>query len=220
MVLMSFSPTWFYGFDVGLEFFYAIISLIVSGLAFKIYKKTTQKNVGLFGIAFIFIGASYLIQSVINYLMLTRLNENFCQFIRLQSITAFNHAGMIVHILFMTVGLSFLLYLTFKHENIRILVLLIVLPIIGIFLSQNIVYTFYLFSTIFLALISWHFIFNYLKNRKSQTLLIAVAFLFLLFGNFHFIVSVDHQLFYAIGHILELIAYMLILINYLTILKK
>ena len=61
--------------------------------------------------------------------------------------------------------------------------------------------------------ITWHFIKNYMNKKHPNTLLIALAFLFLLFGSFHFLISVDHQLFYAIGHILELFAYLLILLN-------
>jgi len=220
MVLVSFSPSWFYGYDVALELFFAVISLIVAGLAFRIYKKTSQRNISLFGISFLFIGVSYLIQSVINYLMLSKLNENICRAIKIQSVAGFNNMGLLVHVLFMTIGLSILVYLTCKQEKLRMLFLLILISLGGIFLSRNLLYTFYLFSTIFLILISWYFISNYLKNKKSQTLLIAIAFLFLLFGNFHFLVSVNHQLFYVLGHILELIAYILIVINYYMVLKK
>lgn len=216
----SLSPIWFNGYDVALELFFAVISLIVAGLAFRIYKKTSQRNISLFGISFLFIGVSYLIQSVINYLILSKLNENICRVIKIQSISAFNNFGLLVHILFMTIGLSVLVYLTCKQEKMRMLFLLILISVFGIFSSKNILYTFYLFSTVFLIIISWHFISNYLKNKKSKTLMIAIAFLFLLFGNFHFLVSVNHQLFYVLGHILELIAYILIVINYYAVLKK
>lgn len=220
MVLVSFSPSWFYGYDVALELFFAIISIVVAGLAFRIYKKTSQRNVALFGTSFLFIGVSYFIQSIINFLILSKLNEHVCRAIKIQSISAFNNVGLLVHVLFMTIGLSVLVYLTCKQEKIRMLLLLILISVFGIFLSKNLLYTFYLFSTMFLILISWHFISNYLKNKKPQTLLIAIAFLFLLFGNFHFLVSVNHQLFYVLGHILELIAYILILLNYYLVLKK
>lgn len=220
MVLALFSPRWFYGFDIILELFFAIISLIVAGLAFKIYKKTSQKNVALFGASFSLIGFSYLIQSIINFLIISKVNQNICQAIKINSISTFNNLGLLVHIFFMTLGLCVLLYITFKQEKIRVLYLLIGISLLGIFFSKNTLYTFYLFSSIFLTFISWHFISNYLKNKKAQILLIVIAFLFLLFGNLHFLVSVNHQLFYAIGHLLELIAYILILGNYYMVLKK
>lgn len=220
MVLVSLSPSWFYGYDIVLELFFAIISIMVTILAFKIYKKTSQKNVTLFGTSFLFIGVSYIIQSFINFLILSKLNENVCIVFKVQSVSLFNNLGILVHILFMTIGLCLLVYLTFKQEKIRILLLLILVSVFGIFLSKNILYTFYLFSTLFLIIISWYFISNYLKNKKINTLTIAIAFLFLLFGNFHFLISVNHQLFYALGHVLELIAYILILINYSMVLKK
>jgi hypothetical protein len=50
-------------------------------------------------------------------------------------------------------------------------------------------------------------------------MLVAAAFLFLLFGRAHFIMSVDHELFYALGHILELVAYIFILWNFYLVRK-
>jgi len=220
MVLSSFAPSWFYGYDIVLELFFAVISLVVAAFAFRLYKKTSQRNLALFSTAFSLIGFSYLIQSIINFLILSKVNETVCRAIKIQSVASFNTFGLLVHIFFMTIGLSVLVYLASKQEKVRMLFLLSLISLLGIFLSKNTIYTFYLFSTIFLAFISWHFISNYLKNKKSKTLLIAIAFLFLLFSSLHFLISVNHQLFYAIGHILELIAYLLILINYYLILKK
>jgi len=220
MVLSSFAPNWFYGYDVVLELFFAIMSLVVAALAFRLYKKTSQRNLALFGTSFLLIGFSYFIQSIINFLIISKVNENICRAIKIQSISSFNNLGLFVHIFFMTIGLSVLIYLTCKQERVRALFLLAFISLLGIFLSKNVVYSFYLFSSIFLVFISWHFISNYLKNKKSNTLVIALAFLFLLFSNIHFIVSVNHQLFYVIGHLLELIAYVLISVNYYLILKK
>ena len=220
MVLMLFAPTWFYGYDVVLEVLFSIVAFAVAVLAFKVYKKSAQRNAGLFGISFFLIGISYLIQSLLNFLILSRANESICRGLRIQSITAFNNIGVMVHILFMTIGLSMLLYITFRQKETKLLWLLIITSLSAIYFSYNMLYMFYLFSTIFLAFISWHFIQNYRNNSKSRTMVIALAFLFLLFGSFHFLVSVNHQLFYVIGHILELMAYLLILINYYLVLKK
>ncbi|MFH1848659.1 MAG: hypothetical protein ABH879_00570 [archaeon] len=219
MVLLSVSPGWFYGYDVILEMFYAIISLAVAALAFRIYRKTSQRNVGLFGASFFLIGTSYLIQSIINFLIISEINENICQAIKIQSVFVFNYLGMLVHVFFMTAGLSVLVYLTCRQEKARMLFLLMGISLSGIFLSRNITYAFYLFSTMFLSVICWHFISNHMRNKKSKTMLTAVAFLFLLFGNLHFIVSVNHGLFYVIGHLLGLVAYLLILTNYYLIRK-
>lgn len=220
MVLSHLSPHWFFGYDVAFELSFAIISLIVSLFAFRIYKKTSQRSVKFFSISFLLIAISYFIQSIFNFLVVSKLNENVCRIIKIQSVAAFEYMGIITHILFMTIGLSILLYTTLKDKRLRMFWLLLVISLTSIFFSKNIMYMFFLISTIYLGFISWHFILNYLNNKQAKTLLIAMAFLFLLFGNFHFLISVNHQLFYVIGHILEFFAYIFILINLYLVHKR
>ena len=220
MSLTYLAPSWFFGYDVALELLFAVIALMVSIFAFKMYKATNQKQIKLFGISFAFISISYFIQSIFNYLIITKANENVCRAFKIQSIAWFDAVGLYAHILFMTVGLAILAYMTFKTEKTRILWLMMATSLLGIFLSINTLYMFFLFSTIYLVLLSWHFITNYLQNKQKKTLLIAVAFLFMLFGSVHFLVAVNHQLFYAIGHVLELVAYLLIFLNFYLVRKK
>lgn len=220
MSLTYLSPSWFFGYDVALEFLFAVISLMVALFAFKMYKATNQNQIKLFGISFSFISVSYFIQSIFNYLIISKANENICRAFKIQSIAWFDAIGLYTHILFMIVGLVVLVYMTFRTEKTRILWLMLSTSLLAIFLSLNTVHMFFLFSTIYLVLLSWHFITNYLQNKQKKTLLIAVSFLFMLFGSMHFLLSLNHQLFYAIGHVLELIAYLLILLNFYLVQKK
>ncbi len=220
MVLTFYSPPWFFGYDVALEAIFAVITLLVSVFAYKIYTRTCQRSVKYFSISFFLISVSYFIQSILNFLIISRLSENVCTMMKIQSVSVFETMGILTHIFFMTVGLSILMYTTLKDKRLRALWLLLILSLSSIFLSRNILYMFYLVSTVYLMFISWHFIQNYLENRQVKTLLVAVAFLFLLFGSFHFLISVNHQLFYAIGHILELFAYIFICINFYLVRKR
>ena len=58
---------------------------------------------------------------------------------------------------------------------------------------------------------------NFMKSKQPRQLFIILAFAFLLFGRAHFVLAVNHSLFYVIGHVLELFAYALILANLLSI---
>lgn len=220
MSFAHFAPTWFFGYDIALELIFAIVSLVVSIFAFKIYKATDQKPVKLFGTSFLFISLSYFMQSLFNFLIISKLNEQVCVIVKMQSVYLFDTIGMFTHMIFMIVGLVILTYMSFKSEKKSLLMLLLVISLLSIFLSRNKLYMFFLFSSIYLIFIAWHFISNYLRNKQKKTLLIAIAFLFILFGNIHFLFSVSHQLMYAIGHILELLAYLLILWNFYLVLKK
>ncbi|MFW6286064.1 MAG: hypothetical protein ACOC16_02985 [Nanoarchaeota archaeon] len=220
MVLLHFSPPWFYGYDILLEFFFMIISFIVGTFAFYIYRKTKQRSVKYFSIAFYFISLSYLIQTLINIVLFLNMTEKiYCNLTNPFIITLSNLAK-ITHIFFLIVGLGIILFTTFREDKKRLLTLFILMPLLIIFLSSNLLYMFYLISSIYLAFISWNYILNFVKTKKFKTFLVAVAFLFLFFGSFHFLLSVNHQVFYAIGLFLELLAYILILTNLYLIIKK
>lgn len=220
MALIYLAPSWFFGYDVALEALFGVIALIVAIFACKIYRATNQRQIKLFGISFSLISISYFIQSIFNYLIISELNEIVAEPGEIQYIAWFNAMGIYTHMFFMIIGLALLAYMTFKSDKTRILWLMIAISLLGIFLTANTSYMFFLFSTIYLALLFWHFATNYLQNKQKKTLLIAVAFLFMLFGRIHFLLSVNHELFYVIGHILELIAYVLILLNFYLVLKK
>ena len=213
-------PSWFYGYDVVLELMFAIISLLVALIAFKIYKKISQNSVKLFAISFIFISVSYLLQSILNFLTISTLRNNMGAMAKMHSILFFNNIGLWIHFFLMTLGLATLLYTTLKIKKPRVIWLLIILSVLGIYQSANALSMFYLTSTIYLLFITKHYISNFLKNRQTNTILIAVAFLLLLFSHLHFLLSLNHMLFYAVGHILELFAYVLILVNLYQVFKK
>jgi hypothetical protein len=213
MVLASFSPAWFFGYDIVLEACFALVSIAVALFSFSLYRRTGQRLVKYFSIAFTLISVSYMIQTLINYFIFAELSENVSRLVKLQTVSALNNVGMMVHIFLMTLGLSILLYTTLKDKRQRTLWLLVLMPLAAVFFSINTLYVFYAMSSIMLAFMLWHYILNYLENRQPHILLVALAFTFLFFGSFHFLVSVNHHLFYAIGHILELFAYILILIN-------
>ena len=123
------------------------------------------------------------------------------------------------HIILFLTGLSILLYMTLKPNRTTFWVLLAATLLSLVFIS-NILLAYYILSSVYLALISWHYIQNFLSNRQTKTLLVALAFIFLFFGSFHFFMSVNHELFYVIGYFLELLAYLLILANLYLVLKK
>ena len=220
MVLTRLSPIWFYGYDVGLEVAFAIISLVVSIFAFRIYKKTSSRPVKLFGISFLLISISYFIESLLNLMIFFSLHRDVSTMMIISTIAAFEELGLFIHVIFMTIGLCILTYTTIKDKRLRFLWLILALTLLGIFASANTMYVFFLFASILLLFISWHFIVNFMKNRQTTSLLVAIAFIFLLFGKIHYLFSVNHQLFFAIGHILEFFAYVLILVNLYLVLKK
>ena len=213
-------PEWFFGYDVMLELAFAVITLIVSIYAFKIWKLSGQRQSKLFGIAFLFISISYFIQSFLNFAIISQLNENICTALKINSVNVLNSIGLYAYMLFFITGLVTLAYIALKVKNVKAYSLLFAVIIFSLLFNSNNLYLFYFLSSVLLAYVFIHYFVNYLTNKKLNTLLVLIAFAFLLFGSIHFIFSVDHGLYYAMGHFLELIAYMLILVNLVLVVKK
>ncbi len=217
---MLISPDWFLGYDVLIELLFVIITLIVALFGFKVYKATSQRQAFYLSWGFLLISIAYISQSIMNLLLFTELDDRIFKIMSLHSITTLNTISMYVHMFFMLLGLATLTFMTLKSKDVRTFVLITMLSLIAVFLNENVVYMFYAISSLLLIIISWYFIKNFLHNKKNTTLLIAIAFLFLLFGSIHFLFAVNHQLFYVIGHFLGLVAYGLVLLNFLMVLKK
>ncbi|HIH31829.1 TPA: hypothetical protein HA235_03915 [Candidatus Woesearchaeota archaeon] len=216
-ILMS--PDWFFGYDVLFELFFFIISLAIAFYALKVYHATSQKLAQYFGFGFLLVASSYLVQSISNYLVYSKLNAQICIMANVSSVSVVDAIGTYAYMLLMISGFTVLLFVSLKSDKMRTLWILLSVSIIAIMLSKNPLYTFYLLSSIYLAFIAWNFVENYLKNKQAMTLTVALAFIFLWFGTFHFLISVDHELFYVIGHILGLCAYIMILINWYLVRK-
>ncbi|MBT6995638.1 hypothetical protein HN865_01140 [Candidatus Woesearchaeota archaeon] len=219
MSFSTFSPEWFFGYDVALEFLFAIILLAVAIFAFRAYKLTEQKQLIYFSLSFLFIGISYIIESIFNYMTITKLNATICQAVKIKSVALFDLMGIYTHMFFMTIGLVLLVYMTFKVEEKRPLWLLLIVSLVAIFFSWNKLLIFFLLSSIYLLFLVAHFFGNCIIHKTANAFMIASAFFLLFISHLHFIFALNSSLFYFAGHILELFAYLLILLN-LVLLKN
>lgn len=214
------SPTWFFTYSIFLEVLFAIITLIVSYYAFKIYRLTDQKPTKLFSTAFIFIALSYTIQALLNSIILWKFTDNVINIMRLRDAALLNLFGLYAHALFFIIGLSILAYVHFKTDNIKILFLMISLVVASIFFSWNKLMLFYFLSSIILLFIVLNYFMNYTRKKNTNTFLVLIGMIFLLFASLHFLFAIDHEIYYVIGHVLDFFAYSFILINLIIILKN
>jgi len=217
MALAYYLPKWFFSYDVILELAFAIILFLVAFLAFRIYRITGHKPTRLLGMGFLFISLSNFLESILNFLMIAKTDYGAFENL---SLPLLNYLSVNSYLIFTILGLATLLYMSFKTEKTRILGFLILISLLFVFLSKDPVYYFYILATIYLIFISSFFIKAYLKNRKFDAFLIALAFVFLLMDRALFLFLFDRELSYVLGHFPELIAYLLILLNFYIIRKK
>ena len=213
------SPEWFFGYDMALEIAFAVITLLVCFYAWKIYKVTGERNIKLFSLAFLFISLSYFVQSILNFIMLDSLDDNVYSLIGLQSIYHLNLFGIYIHSTLFLIGLLLLTYIALKIYSFQSFVLLSILVFTSLYFSLYKTFMLYLLSTVLLGFIVYYYLTNYWNNKKVTTLLVSVAMMLLFVGYLFFIFGIDNSTYFVLGHVLELSAYVLVLINLLVILR-
>lgn len=216
------SQTWFSGYDILLEVIFSIITLIVALYSFKVYRLAGQRESKLLGISFLLISISYSLWAILNSFALRELNEAQSRF----TLTDLMHYGLISsigiygHILLYLTGIITLTYMTLRIKSSKIYSLLICLVLITSFLVEEKYIVIYFLSSILLLFVIIGYVEEYWKNKNKGVLLTIYAFMLLFLGRFDFVFSTSRYIFYVVGHLLELVAYMLILISLLIVIRQ
>jgi hypothetical protein len=220
MVSLGFCPNWFFQYSIFFELAFAVITLFVALQAFKVYKLSKEKSPMLFGIAFLLLSFSYFIQSALNIGILYKLSQNVNVLHNISQVINLGMNALYTHMIFTLAALVLLVFITLKTKSPKIFILLLTISLLPIYLGRDPVHTFFVLSSIFELFIAYHYLMNYLKNKYIPNFLVFAAFFLLLVSDIHFIFSLNHKIFYVLGHFLELFAYLFILINLVWVLKK
>lgn len=213
------TPDWFFGYDIALELLFVIIAGLVSFYAWKIFKVTGERNLKLFSLAFLFIAFSYVVQSVLNILVLAKFDDDVAFFMNLRSVYLFSLFAIYLQAILFLIGLLLLAYIALKIFSLQTFVLLFILVFTSLYFSPYKTFMLYLLSTVLLGFIVYYYLNNYWNNRKATTLMVLIAMIFLFVSNLSFIFATDIDSYYVVGHLLELAAYVLVLTNLLVILR-
>jgi hypothetical protein len=220
MYYSCFSPAWFFGTDVAFQVVFAAVAALIAGLAFHIHRRSSQKRPLYLGIGFGFISASYFLQALLNILIVAEVLNGFCQNLNHGIIIATSMIAVLIHMLLMVTGLCIMIYATFKNRNHTALFLILFLSTFTILMSRNTLYAFFWVSAVLLISLFGHFLKNYWQKKKRSSLLIALAFLFIFLGMLDFGLVQRHYAFYVTSHLLELLGYGLIAVNFYQIIKN
>lgn len=212
-------PNWFFGFDVGMEILFAIITLLVAIFSFKVYNVTSERRIKLFGAAFVFISLSYVVWAGVNLWIVNEVSEGFRE-ISLISPSPIDFVSLLLHVVLYTIGLVILTYAVSDFKYGKTFYLICGLSFLVLILGEYLLISFRILSVFLLAFITYYYLKNYLENRKASPLIILIAFILLVISNIEFVFSLFYYQSYIFGHILELSAYLLILFNLLRSVKK
>lgn len=220
MVSISFIPDWFLNYGIIFELAFALITLFVSIYSFRVYRLSEQKKSRTFGVAFLLISISYFIQSIINFSIISELNEKVLNILEFRNLITLDNIAIFFHMIFFIFGLITLVYMILGGKNRLIYIISLVVSALFVFASAGNLAFFYIFSSLLLIFILSDYVINYFKNKKDKTFLVMIAFFCLLIGHLNFIFLANNQIIYVIGNFLELAAYILILINLIRVIKK
>lgn len=212
-------PNWFFGFDIAMEILFAIITFLVAIFAFRVGRLTKERKIKLFGMSFLLIGLSYLLWAGINF-WFANLGPDGLQDLTIQGVTLIGTLSLYAYTILFTSGLATLAYLTCDVKKGKVYYLVFGLSLLVLFSSFNKLAMFSVLSIFLISVITYHYFEEYLKNKNKKSLLVLVAFLFLFVGNIAFIYSSVYYQAYVAGHVLELVAYVLILINLIKTVKR
>jgi uncharacterized protein involved in response to NO len=179
-------PNWFFGFDIGMEMLFAVVTILVSIIAFRIYSMTEDRKVKLFGLAFLFIGLSYIAWAGIN-LWFTQLIGDETRELSIESIATIGVIGLYSYIILFISGLINLVSTTCESYKGRAYYLLFGLSLLVIVSSINKLITFRIVSAFLLFFVAYHYFEEYLKNKNKKTLYVMLAITLLFISNVTFI---------------------------------
>lgn len=209
----------FFIIPIIMQIFFAVITSLITYLSFKVYTITKSPQSKSMSIAFFLIFISYVIQITINIITLSKINPDLYVLFGIHPLSVFHNQGLYFHMVLMTIGLAFLMYTVFKANDSSLLWYFIISSLLVFLLSSNKLTGFFLLTSLYLAILSYHFFQNYKKHKKTAPLLVALGFLSLFVGHIGFTLMASSTLFYFIGHTFNFIGYLLLLTNYYLIKK-
>ena len=226
MGVIVYSPSWFLGIDIVLQSIAVFTAILVSLMAFKIYKIMKEPNFLYFSLSFFLIGFSYLIKIISDFFLYTNLSKEMSPWInivlyRLSTLEFISIFGNLAHRFLILVAFLLLIIVFLDIKDKRIIFLFMYFIFI---ISAFSAWSFLLFQTTLTVLsgtVCIYYIFNFIEHKRRIILysLMGFSFVFMAQVSFMFTFFFERQMF-VLGHIFQAIGFLLILSTYFLVSKK
>jgi hypothetical protein len=211
-------PQWFFGFDIGLEILFGIITLVVALSAWRIYKISKENSMKNFGTGFMFVALSYIAWAIVNLSLFFQAHKGPGPMgIPPMDFMIISSLGIYAHMILLAIGLITLVYATLGVKSPRTYYLMLGLGLVAVVASFDKIATFRIVSVFLLSYIVYHFFLQWREHRNKNLFYTFIAFTLLLASNLDFAFAASYYDTYVIGHIFELFAYLIILKNLISI---
>ncbi len=216
MVKIVFTPDWFLNNDVLIDVIIFMVLLLFFAFSIRSYKTTEKKSILYLGIGFMLIAlgelSSILTKIVLYYdFNLTReIGRAIITNEILTSVDIFYYTGFFMTRFFTLLGLYIIYKIPAERKLTTEFLLIIYLLGVTAVLSQNIPYLYHLTAFVLLFLIVRNYFRIYRENKLTNTKILLIAFIMLLFSQVIFIFS-NLNYFYVVAQSIQLASYIILL---------
>ena len=221
-----FTPDWFLGSDVCIDFFSFLILFTFFVFAYKSYKLSKNKNSLYLGVGFLLIAigeASMILTKLVLYYDTTftqSIGQMIITYHVVRSTDIFYNIGFFFHKFFTLLGLYILYRVVLKERSSRELLLVLYFLIVASIFGSLFYYIFHITTLILLVMILSAYSKIYKKNKMFNTKILIIGFTLLAFSHFIFAFSEIMSLIYVVGQIIQLISYIIFLCLIIVIWKN
>lgn len=224
MKLLDFAtPHWFVTPQMLMYVLFAFVTLFIAYKAYKVYTMTKNEKIAYFGVAFLGLGVSYVLQALIYLFVMENVStvDLIGHTHSVVSLISLSYVATMIHMATLLLALVILAFVTLKKERgIKIFSLIFSLTFLTFILSSLKGFAFFLLSGVLLLFISAQYIQRYLKKPTRTTYYISAGFSLLFLGQLLLALTYVFSSFCFFGHLIILGGYVLLLMSLLKINHK
>ena len=226
MVNLLYSPRWFYGKDILIDVVSIIVLLLIGYCSFRFYRfNKPKKEHFLFSLSFFLLALAFVFKILTNFTLYTHVWKTL-QFglfnLTYQTIYYSDTlliVGTLISRLLVLLGL-YTLYLVYYKEQLKSAIFfMIYFILITTYFSNNAYYLFHFTNFLFLTFIIYKYVQNYHCTQDIPAKFILYSFCLIALSQIGFMFVDLSSLWYVAAELIQLSAYLLLLISFMMVLR-
>ncbi|MBD3260027.1 hypothetical protein GF371_05380 [Candidatus Woesearchaeota archaeon] len=207
-------PAWFLGIDAFFELLSIIAIVLLIWFSYKSYKLIGEKKYFWFSAAFGIILLAFASRMFMHLCLYFGWTDFIGKVLHMLSWSAF------VYVVFFLLAYIILFAIAMEIHDKKMMIAIFLLIALILYYSGNYLMIFQYIAIVLLFIIGWKYFEYYWKKRNKNTLLISTAFSFLCLSHIAFGLIAFTDYLYALGHLFQLIAYLIFLYFIIRVWKK
>lgn len=229
------TPGWFNGWDIIFDIVGLLVAFSIAAYSWRIYRINNENKFAYLSLAFILLAFGFFFKTFTSsVLYYTPVRDAAAEVLRPVagkglSLSLIYYRAAFFFQMVSTLGAWLLMFFVSQKPRSRLKkyyelsqIALFVYLLLLISVIANFRYSvFYSTSIVLLSLVVLNYYKNYLNtNKNKRTLAVMISFLFILIGNISFAFVFLSQIFYALGEVLTLVGFLILLFTYQKITKR